>query len=150
MDIRWVGSFLAILRLTFSGFDTIMPETRTFPRWLPRRGGKVTITFGRPITDRIKPLIDEWRRVAEAQRGTVGLGGEWEKEGESPSGEEQKKVRDAGRLANGEERSLRVRICEVIQESVRKLGESVEREEGRFERGEWCQSVAGVHLQEEP
>ncbi|ORX39877.1 hypothetical protein BD324DRAFT_615344 [Kockovaella imperatae] len=136
-----------IIPMWISGFDTVMPEPRSVPKWLPRRGGKVTVTYGQPVTDRIRPLIDEWRRLAGNQQGTVGVGGVWEKQGSSPSGQEQRRTREAGRLADGHERTLRIKICEVLQESVRKLGEAVERGEGRFERGEWCQSVAGINRQ---
>ena len=119
-----------------------MPETRGFPRLLPRRGAKVIVSFGQPITDRIRPLIDEWRRIASSQGGgTVGIAGDWEREGKSPNGHTQRRVREAGRLADGAERTLRIKICELLQDSVQKLGATIEREEGRFERGDWCQST---------
>ncbi|KAK0534394.1 Lyso-phosphatidylcholine acyltransferase [Tilletia horrida] len=33
-----------------TGFDQIMPEPRAKPRWLPRPGASVSITFGRPVS----------------------------------------------------------------------------------------------------
>lgn len=117
-----------------------MPETRGWPRAVPRRGGNVSITIGDSLTSKIQPLVEEWKAVAAGQTGTLGIGGEWEKRGESPSGEHQKSVRQAGNLADGKERDIRIRICEVLQDSVRELGEKVEQAEGRFDRGEWSNS----------
>ena len=125
------------------GFDTIMPESRTFPRFLPRPGATLSVTIGSPITSRIQPLVDAWREIASHESGTVGIGGVWTKQDggvESPSGHEQRTIRERGDLAEGKERQVRIKITEVLQEAVRELGEMVERKEGRFERGEWSQS----------
>jgi Acyltransferase len=40
-----------------TGFDQIMPETRSFPRFLPRLGARVSVSFGVPVTDRLRPLV---------------------------------------------------------------------------------------------
>jgi hypothetical protein len=37
-----------------------MPEPRSFPRWLPRPGAKVTITFGDAINKAIDPILDRF------------------------------------------------------------------------------------------
>lgn len=121
-----------------------MPETRGWPRAVPRRGGDVSITIGESLTDKIKPLVDEWRAVARTQTGTVGIGGEWEKQDESPPGEHQRRTRQAGDLAEGKERDIRIRICEALQDSLRELGQDVERKEGRFDRGEWSNSTRRI------
>lgn len=118
-----------------------MPETRGWPRPLPRRGGDVSITIGQPLTPRIQPLVDEWRAIAATQQGTVGVGGEWEQREESPPGSHQREMRQAGRLAEGRERDVRIRICEALQDGIRELGRKVEGEEGRFDRGEWSHST---------
>jgi monolysocardiolipin acyltransferase len=34
-----------------------MPENRSFPRFLPRLGARLSVTFGEPITDRLKSLV---------------------------------------------------------------------------------------------
>lgn len=34
-----------------------MSEERTFPRWLPRPGHKISITIGEPINATIEPLL---------------------------------------------------------------------------------------------
>ena len=122
-----------------------MPETRGWPRFLPRLGARISITIGQSLTPMIRPLVTEWRKVAETQAGTVGIGGQWKEEDGSPPSEHQRRTRDQGVLADGKEKEMRIKICEVLQESVRKLGVAVEEEEGRFERKEWCQSTPNVH-----
>jgi monolysocardiolipin acyltransferase len=124
-----------------AGFDQVMPEPRNFPRFLPRPGGSISINFGPPLTPRIRPLVEAWKDIASKQSGTVGVGGRWEEPSPSgPSGETQRLIRSQGRLADGQEEAVRIEITQALQEGVRELGEQVEREEGRYERGEWCQS----------
>ena len=119
------------------GFDQIMPEPRGFPRFLPRPGARLSITIGQPLTSKIKPLVDDWRDLAAKEPGSAGLGGEW------TGGEAQRVERSRGELADGRERDVRVKICEVLQDAVRQLGERVETDEGRFDTGLWSQSRAG-------
>lgn len=119
----------------------MMPEPRSWPRPVPRRGGNVSITVGKSLTSRIQPLVNEWRALAATQEGTVGIGGDWEGGNDSARGDRQREVRGAGQLAEGRERDVRIRICEALQDGVKELGEAVEREEGRFSRGEWSHST---------
>lgn len=120
-----------------------MPESRSWPRVIPRRGGDVSITIGQSLTSRIQPLVNEWRDIAATQTGTVGIGGDWEQRGNSPPGQHQRGMRQAGDLAEGKERDIRIRICEALQDELRGLGQQVERAEGRFERNEWSNSRRG-------
>lgn len=39
-----------------------MPEPRSWPRFLPRLGKRVSITFGEPVNDSLAPLLDAWHR----------------------------------------------------------------------------------------
>lgn len=127
-------------KLNKTGFDQLMPETRTFPRFFPRFGARISITIGQPITSKIQPLVDRWRDIASQEGGTVGIGGDWDPEGNSVGGDKQREVRSRGDLAGGKEEETRIKITDVLQEEVRLLGEEVERREGRFDRGEWSQS----------
>ena len=115
-----------------------MPEDRRFPRIVPRPGARLSITIGQPVTSRIKPLVDDWRSAAGREPGTAGVGGEW------TAGEGQRHERSRGILADGKEREIRLKICEMVQNSVRELGEKVEKNEGRFERKIWSQSTPGL------
>ncbi len=115
-----------------------MPENRRFPRFIPRPGARISITIGQPLTSKIKPLVDDWRGIAEKEPGSAGIGGEW------TAGEGQRQERSRGDLADGKEIEVRKKICEMLQEGVRDLGERVERDEGRFEKGLWCQSRSGI------
>lgn len=125
-----------------------MNEYRGFPRLVPRPGAKVSVTIGEPITSKIQPLVDRWRDLAAAEKGTLGIGGEWQSDqthmppGREVEGEEarQRNVRGQGQLAGGQEEQVRKEIVAVLQEEVARLGERVEAKEGRFERGDWSHS----------
>lgn len=120
-----------------------MNEYRTYPRSIPRPGGRLSMTIGEPITAKIQPLVDRWRDIQASEKGTLGLGGEWKAESGEANPQEDKRqrtVRGQGRLADGREEEIRKQIVAILQEEVRKLGERVEAREGRFERGEWTQS----------
>lgn len=62
---------------TRSGFDQVMNEYRGFPRFIPRPGGRLSMTIGEPITAKIQPLVDRWRDLAAAEKGSLGIGGGW-------------------------------------------------------------------------
>ena len=48
-----------------AGFDDLMPDTRTFPRFIPRFfGTRIRIVIGAPCTRRVRPLIDAYRAKA--------------------------------------------------------------------------------------
>lgn len=133
-----------------------MNEYRGFPRLFPRPGGRVSVTIGDPITDKIRPLVDRWRDLASREVGTLGIGGEWtSSESDPPNGgsrssldptvreaedSRQRIIRGSGGLAGGEEESVRKDIVALLQEEVAKLGQRVEAKEGRFQRGEWSHS----------
>jgi monolysocardiolipin acyltransferase len=108
------------------------------------------MTIGEPITHKIQPLVDRWRELAAEEKGTLGVGGDWHPDEKDAGGldlggrvqedSRQREVRGSGQLAQGREEEVRKQIVAILQEEVRKLGERVERKEGRFERGEWTQS----------
>ncbi|KAK4683821.1 monolysocardiolipin acyltransferase, partial [Tremellales sp. Uapishka_1] len=137
-----------IIPMWISGFDQIMNERRKFPRFIPRSGAKISITVGEPITETIRPLVESWKKLAASQRGSVGVGGEWARETEdsvtSPRAGDERQARELGEVGDGKEKEIRIKICEILQESVRQLGVKVEQREGRFERKEWCQSTPNV------
>ena len=49
----------------------MMPEPRAFPRWLPRPGAKVTITFGEAVNKAVDPILD---RLSAFVHGPAGAG----------------------------------------------------------------------------
>lgn len=110
----WIsGAFNTLAGLLLtSGFDQIMDEKRGAPRFLPRPGAKISITVGAPITSRIQALVDGYRDGMEHGTG------------------------------EHDPRPTRIRVVEELQDAVRALGAQVEEAEGRFERGEWSQSLA--------
>ncbi|ORY23069.1 acyltransferase-domain-containing protein [Naematelia encephala] len=134
-----------IIPIWISGYDQMMNENRGFPRPFPRPGAKISMTVGESLTDRIQPLVDQWREMASKEPGAVGVGGDWAETGtEQGDGGRLKDIRSKGDMAQGGEKDVRIKICEVLQEGVRQLGERVERAEGRFDRGDWSQSTRRV------
>ncbi|WWD15915.1 hypothetical protein CI109_100339 [Kwoniella shandongensis] len=131
-----------IIPMWISGFDQVMPEPRNRPRFIPRPGAKLSITVGQPLTSAIEPLVSSWREMAEKESGTLGVGGDWEQgsQGTGLVGDAQREVRGKGELIDGREQQVRMKIVDVLQQGVAKLGEEVERREGRYEKGLWTQS----------
>jgi monolysocardiolipin acyltransferase len=113
-----------------------MPEPRKFLKFLPRPGANVHITIGEPLTAAIEPLVSEWRRLAAEQPAAVGVGGEWEHES-------KREARGKGIVADGREEAVRLRICNLLQDTLQAMGETRERAEGKFDRPQWTNSVAG-------
>ncbi|WVQ78273.1 hypothetical protein IAT38_000358 [Cryptococcus sp. DSM 104549] len=138
-----------IIPMWISGFDQIMHESRGFPRFIPRPGARVSVTVGKPLTSQIRPLVDAWREMASREAGTLGIGGDWQqdRQGEGLEGDAQRHVRGKGELVDGREKETRIKIVELLQEGVRKLGEEVERREGRFEKRLWSQSTKQAFLE---
>ncbi|WFD36626.1 Lyso-phosphatidylcholine acyltransferase [Malassezia cuniculi] len=40
-----------VIPIYLTGFDHVMPETRSFPRFVPRPGADISVTFGAPLCD---------------------------------------------------------------------------------------------------
>jgi hypothetical protein len=66
VDIRCVYFLLLFVAMlvnvtnsvAFPGLDAMMPEPRSNPRWFPRPGANVTITFGEAVNKAMDPLLD--------------------------------------------------------------------------------------------
>ena len=133
-----------------------MPDTRKYLRFLPRPGKRISITIGNPITDKIAPLVDEWRRVADSTPGRLGLGGSWSgKESiESVLGSIQdaqtkvdlaainpeRKERSRGTIGGGKEESVRKEICQVLTDELASMGRRIEEREGK-DKKPWRNAV---------
>lgn len=56
-----------VVPLFIEGFDQVMHESRTWPRFLPRLFKRVRCTYGQPIDEAaIQPYIERWRVLSEA------------------------------------------------------------------------------------
>lgn len=53
-----------ILPIWITGLDGMMPEPRGNPKWMPRPGADVTITFGYPVNESIDPIIERAKEFA--------------------------------------------------------------------------------------
>lgn len=64
-----------IVPLFIEGFDKIMHESRTFPRFLPRIGKQVRCTYGAPIDEaKVQPHIDAWNALRKTSLEGQGHG----------------------------------------------------------------------------
>lgn len=92
-----------------------MSEERGPPRFMPRPGAKISITFGESIAPRLEPVVAAHRRDVPVY----------------PTGSDE---------AHEADRETRIRITQELQDAVQRLGEAVETREGRFATGQWSQS----------
>lgn len=68
-----------VVPMWIEGFDRIMHESRTFPRFIPRGGKDVSVTFGEKVDmeARFGDLRERWRQLVlagEKQDGLTELG----------------------------------------------------------------------------
>jgi monolysocardiolipin acyltransferase len=147
-----------IIPIWISGFEQVMPDTRKYLRFLPRPGKKISITIGDPITSKIEPLVNEWKRLAALEkRGgkSLGVGGEWSGATEKVlSGirdaetrvsvaaalSPERRERGMGKIAEGREVLVRKHICGVLSHELAALGRGVEEREGK-DKDEWRNAV---------
>lgn len=61
-----------ILPIWITGLDGMMPEPRGNPKWMPRPGAEVTITFGHPINESIEPITERAREFILSKDGSDG------------------------------------------------------------------------------
>jgi hypothetical protein len=130
-----------------AGFDEVMPDTRKYLRFLPRLGKQISITIGDPITDKISPLVDEWRRMVGVEPGKLGVGGAWRENDriEASLGDikdaktkidlasinPERQQRASGKVAEGREESVRKRLCQLLMDELAEMGTRVETREGK-------------------
>lgn len=50
-----------VVPIWLTGFDRLMPEPRSWPRWMPRLGNPVSIHFGEPIHTQLAPALQAIR-----------------------------------------------------------------------------------------
>ena len=60
-----------ILPIWITGLDAMMPEPRGNPKWMPRPGANVTITFGHPINESIEPVTERAKEFALTKDGVI-------------------------------------------------------------------------------
>lgn len=131
-----------------------MPDTRKYLRFLPRPGKSVSITVGEPITSKILPLVEQWRRTAQSA-GNPGVGGKWSPSARRNSYDEgeyalttikdaqtkvdlaalnpERQARSMGQLGS-EEKRVRIEISDLLYKEVQQMGIKVEELEGKDKR----------------
>jgi hypothetical protein len=138
-----------------AGFDDVMPDTRKYLRFLPRPGKSVSITIGQPITSKILPLVEGWKHLAK-NSGNPGVGGKWSQSARSNVFDDdaialnsikdaqtkvnvaaqnpERQARSTGLSSNGEERRIRISICDLLYKEIQDMGIKVEQQEGKDKR----------------
>lgn len=105
-----------VVPMWIEGFEHVMHESRTFPRFVPRAGKRLGVTFGERVDVEavFGDLRRRWRRIVEEEE---------EKEGGARAGR-LGSVRE-GRLRDGEEvRRLREECTLRVREEVLKVRRS--------------------------
>ncbi|KAK6358407.1 hypothetical protein TWF730_007741 [Orbilia blumenaviensis] len=93
-----------ILPMFFTGMQNVMHEKRSFPRFLPRPGNKISIHFGSAIpVDRWDKVRQRWRQIRET---CLAIGGE----------EGEKLLREGPEAVE-----LRVEVALMVRDEVEKL-----------------------------
>ncbi|KAG8936779.1 hypothetical protein FRC03_007587 [Tulasnella sp. 419] len=88
-----------IIPMYLQGFDNVMPEDRTYLKFLPKLGKKITVSFGSPagITHEVQGALQEWRKA-----GTPSFADPLDPEA-----------------------AVRSRIAEILRNAVHNLGDSL-------------------------
>lgn len=139
-----------------------MPDTRKYLRFLPRPGKRISITIGDPITNKISPLVDEWRRSAKVGPGRLGVGGAWSgterieaslsavKDAKTKvdvaSVNPERQERASGKFADGRDESVRKRLCQVLMDELTEMGVRIEAQEGK-DKAPWRNAVRRLDVE---
>jgi len=133
-----------------------MPDTRKYLRFLPRPGKRISITIGDPITHKVSPLVDEWRRLAGIGPGKLGVGGSWggterieaslgavkdaKTKVDLASVNPERQERASGKVAEGKEESVRKRLSQLLMDELTEMGVRIEAKEGK-DKAAWRNAV---------
>lgn len=103
-----------VVPIFIAGPEEIMHEARPAPRWLPRFGKKVNVTFGEPISQVVWDAFRErWKKLRDREAAKTGSLLPTEQNGDGTLSEE---------LMYGKEAvSLRLEIVVVVRDEILKL-----------------------------
>lgn len=141
-----------VVPIWIQGFDQIMHESREFPRFLPRLGKSVSVTFGDKVdTEKtFGDLRERWRRLKQKVREGNKGGKDEElgvlREDELRSGEEAVRLREECTLRVRQE-VLKLRISRGLPAEDPKASlvetwrQEGEKKEGQMEDGSWVKDT---------
>ena len=112
-----------VVPIFIQGTDQVMHESRTFPRFLPRIGKNITVTFGEPVDAeaRFGDLRRRWREIVDEQLESEG----WDKDQKSLTYEVWNGILpDSLALHNEEVWELRKECTRRVREEVLKIRRS--------------------------
>ena len=103
-----------VVPIWIEGFDQVMHEARTFPRFLPRLGKKIDAVFGEPVSESVwAGFRERWKRLKMK---------EMKRDGVSPA-EEFEYFNEELRTGK-EARDLRMEVAFAMREEILKLRRS--------------------------
>lgn len=141
-----------LVPMWIEGFDQIMHESREFPRFIPRAGKQVSVTFGEKVdTDRVfGDLRTRWRNLCEKVKKSRGDETAEElgvlRDDELRVGEEAVRLREECTFRVRQE-VLKLRLSRGLPAEDPKAGlvetwrEEGSKEEGRMKDGSWVKDT---------
>lgn len=120
-----------VLPIWLTGFDQIMPEPRMHPRWVPRLGADISVSFGKPVPQgTLQMYADLYTQMKHAHHDDVPVALPPIAESvpshhlypEAPS-----KLREQDSEAYA---TIRSRLAAVLREELAKLGEDTRKRQG--------------------
>ena len=103
-----------VVPIFIDGFQNVMPEDRTFPRFIPRIRNRIRVAFGDALDSEavFGDLRKRWKELVERRRSGLGRVG-----GEEVLGE----LRDEELRDGPEARAIRIEVARRVRDEVMKL-----------------------------
>ena len=115
-----VNHLPTVLPMWISGFNDIMPEPRGFPRFIPRPGAHLTVSFGKPIEHaNIRSML----ALQASPADTVGTG--TVRSGVDPDAVLEKTTTFGASGETEAKRAARCALTDLLQREVEALGYGV-------------------------
>lgn len=120
-----------VIPIWLTGFDQVMPEHRRAPRWLPRLGADISVTFGEPIAQaKLQPYADLYTQLKARQDTDIAhhlpaLPSAVPNEHLYPNAPAQLRPEDSPAYA-----ALRSHLAALLREELAKLGEETRKRQG--------------------
>ncbi|KLO07405.1 acyltransferase-domain-containing protein [Schizopora paradoxa] len=120
--IMEVNHLPTVIPMWISGFNEIMPEPRNFPRFIPRPGANLTVTFGAPIDHaKITSVLDLSASPVDAAALQVGRADELR-----PTSDNATKLNETTAFGAAREteakRAARCALTDLLQREVEAVG----------------------------
>jgi len=100
-----------VVPVWIEGFDEVLHEERAWPRWYPRVGKKVSVTFGEPVSETVwRGFRERWKRLKEKEMPGMG--------------DDVVGTMSEGLMTGAEAAELRIEVTKAVREQVLALRRS--------------------------